>query len=93
MNELKPRLPVPVASQATEGALELFRAALTDRRRTSISHVRGATRGWVIAHGIRPEWGPVIAVTADEESADSLAADLAFFLGGAGTRSAPRVLR
>jgi transcription-repair coupling factor (superfamily II helicase) len=93
MSELQTRLPKPNATPGTEGALELLRKTLAEGRRASISQVRGAMRGWILARALRAEWGPVVAVAADEESADALAADLAFFLGGAGTRQAPKVLR
>ncbi|EAU70086.1 transcription-repair coupling factor [Stigmatella aurantiaca DW4/3-1] len=61
------------------------------RARTQGLH--GAARGHVLARLSRTLKAPLVCVAVDEEAADALAGDLAFFLGGNGTLLAPRVLR
>ncbi|MFZ5441514.1 MAG: transcription-repair coupling factor [Myxococcota bacterium] len=53
----------------------------------------GSARAWVLSRLSRRLDAPLVCVTPDEDSADALAGDLAFFLGGDGTRLAPTVLR
>ena len=53
----------------------------------------GAARAWVLSRVAQRLDAPLICVTPDEDSADTLAGDLAFFLGGDGTRLAPTVVR
>ncbi|MBL8914532.1 MAG: transcription-repair coupling factor [Archangium sp.] len=53
----------------------------------------GSARAWVLASLTRATKAPLVCVTADDDSADALASDLAFFLGGAGTGLEPRVVR
>lgn len=53
----------------------------------------GAARAWVLSRVSRQLDAPLVCVTADDDAADALAADLAFFLGGPGTRTKPTVLR
>ncbi len=53
----------------------------------------GAARAWVLARLSRQLDAPLICVTADDDAADALASDLAFFLGGDGTKLAPTVVR
>lgn len=53
----------------------------------------GASRAWVLSRLARHLKTPLVCVTADDDAADALAADLAFFLGGEGTKAAPTVLR
>ena len=67
--------------------------ALGAQARVRVTGVRSGARGHVIARALSAGHGPVLAVAADEEAADALADDLAFFLGGAGTRERPVVLR
>lgn len=55
--------------------------------------VRAAARGWVAAHVGRALGAPVLCIAADEDAADRLAADIAFFVGGKGEGEAPHVLR
>ncbi len=55
--------------------------------------VSGSARAWVLSRLQRSLKVPLVCVTPDEDSADQLAGDLAFFLGGEGTKLAPRVLR
>src|SRR5690606_18456275 len=61
-------------------------------RRLSLTGLRGSARAWTLARLVRRGFGPVVCVTADEEKADDLAADLAFFLGE-GAPDAPSVVR
>ena len=53
----------------------------------------GSARAWVLSRVARRLDAPLICVTPDDDSADTLASDLAFFLGGEGTRLAPTVVR
>ena len=53
----------------------------------------GAGRGYVLAQAAQGLRVPLVCVTPDEDSADVLAQDLAFFLGGVGTLAEPCVLR
>ncbi|MDP2272729.1 MAG: transcription-repair coupling factor [Archangium sp.] len=53
----------------------------------------GAARAWVLARLSRTLDAPLVCVTADDDTADALASDLAFFLGGEGTKLAPTVVR
>ncbi len=62
-------------------------------RRVRTQGLHGAARGYTLARLSRTLKAPLVCVAADEEAADALAADLAFFLGGSGTPLAPRVLR
>jgi transcription-repair coupling factor (superfamily II helicase) len=55
--------------------------------------LHGAARGHVLARLSRALKAPLVCVAVDEEAADALANDLAFFLGGNGSLLAPRVLR
>ncbi|MBS2032551.1 MAG: transcription-repair coupling factor [Deltaproteobacteria bacterium] len=67
--------------------------ALGTQARVRVTGVRSGARGHLLARVLAAGHGPVLAVAADEEAADALADDLAFFLGGAGTRERPVVLR
>ncbi len=69
--------------------LQSLRAA----RRARATGLSGAARAWVLSRLSRELGQPLICVTADDDGADTLAADLAFFLGGEGTKAAPTVLR
>ena len=55
--------------------------------------VKGGARGWVAAALRRALGRPIVAVAADEEAADRLAGDLAFFLGGGTEGDGRQVLR
>src|SRR5688572_16518211 len=61
--------------------------------RVRTQNLRDAARGYVLARLSRSLNAPVLCITADEDSADTLASDLAFFMGGQGTLLEPRVLR
>jgi transcription-repair coupling factor (superfamily II helicase) len=53
----------------------------------------GAARAYVLAQAMARLKAPVVCVTVDDDAADQLAHDLAFFLGGMGTPTAPRVVK
>ncbi len=53
----------------------------------------GASRGWTLSQLSAALKAPLVCITADEESADKLALDLSFFMGGEGTTLVPNVLR
>jgi len=55
--------------------------------------VRGGARGFVAAGLARELDSPLLLVAADEEAADTLAADLAFFLGGPREGESRRIVR
>jgi transcription-repair coupling factor (superfamily II helicase) len=75
-----------------DDALErLVEALAAGRVRTT--GLFGAARAWVLARLARAVGAPLVCVTADDDAADALAGDLAFFLGGEGTKLAPKVLR
>lgn len=58
---------------------------LLPRASVPVLGVKGGARGWVGSQLHRALGRPLVAVAADEDQADVLAADLAFFLGGAGS--------
>jgi transcription-repair coupling factor (superfamily II helicase) len=62
-------------------------------RRVRTQGLTGAARAHVLARLHRTLKAPLVCVAVDEEAADALANDLAFFLGGTGTVLEPRVLR
>ena len=62
-------------------------------RRVRTQGIQSAARGYVLARLSRSLQAPLVCVAVDEEAADALAHDLAFFLGGSGTLLEPRVLR
>ncbi|XXF79093.1 transcription-repair coupling factor [Myxococcaceae bacterium GXIMD 01537] len=66
---------------------------LAPGRRVRTQGLAGSARGHVLARLHRELEAPLVCVAVDEESADALASDLAFFLGGPGTVLDPRVLR
>jgi transcription-repair coupling factor (superfamily II helicase) len=53
----------------------------------------GASRAYMLRRLTSQLKTPLICITADEDSADTLAQDLAFFFGGEGERLAPNILR
>jgi transcription-repair coupling factor (superfamily II helicase) len=62
-------------------------------RRVVTVGLSGAARAWVLTRLQAELHAPLVCVCVDEDAADALAGDLAFFLGGEGTRLAPRVVR
>ncbi|QRN95971.1 transcription-repair coupling factor [Archangium violaceum] len=79
----------PMAGDPFARVLELLRAG----QRVRTQGLQGAARGHALAQLTRTLKAPLVCVTTDEESADALANDLAFFLGGRGTPREPHVLR
>lgn len=77
---------------SSEGYAGLI-AGLEPGRRVRTVGLSGATRAWVLSRVARQLDVPLVCVTPDEDSADALATDLAFFMGGDGTRLTPTVLR
>ncbi len=69
--------------------LELLRTS----QRVRTQGLQGSARGHVLARLERSLKSPLVCVAVDEEAADALASDLAFFLGGSGTSQEPGVLR
>jgi transcription-repair coupling factor (superfamily II helicase) len=69
--------------------LELLR----DGHRVRTQGLQGAARGYALARLLPALKVPLVCVAPDEEAADALAHDLAFFLGGKGSAREPRVLR
>ena len=66
---------------------------LQARKRARTQGLKGAARGHLLARLHRALKAPLVCVAVDEEAADALASDLAFFLGGNGSLLEPRVLR
>jgi transcription-repair coupling factor (superfamily II helicase) len=66
---------------------------LGETRRVQTQGLAGAGRGYALAQVSRALDAPLLCVTADDDAADALAADLAFFLGGKGSLLEPNVLR
>jgi transcription-repair coupling factor (superfamily II helicase) len=63
-------------------------------RTLDLGGVAGAARGHLVRQLVRRSLGPVVAVTADEESADVLERDLRFFLAaGSEAGDSPAVVR
>jgi transcription-repair coupling factor (superfamily II helicase) len=79
----------PVAGDPFARVLELLRPG----QRVRTQGLQGAARGYALARLTRTLKAPLVCVATDEEAADALAHDLAFFLGGRGTPLEPRVLR
>ncbi|MBL9039069.1 MAG: DEAD/DEAH box helicase, partial [Archangium sp.] len=74
-------------------AVQLVVEGLQPGRRVRTVGLSGAARAWVLSRLHRQTKRPLICVTSDEDAADKLAADLAFFLGGAGSALEPNVVR
>lgn len=70
-------------------------ASVREERPTCVrtTGLTGATRAWVLSRLAKASRAPLLCVTADDDAADALASDLAFFLGGDGTKASPTVLR
>ncbi|MCI0570185.1 MAG: transcription-repair coupling factor [Myxococcaceae bacterium] len=66
---------------------------LQSGHRVQTQGLSGAARGYVLARLSRERQAPLVCLTPDEDSAEALAHDLAFFLGGSGSLQAPHVLR
>src|SRR5258707_10181640 len=88
--ELTRRTTDPVSGKS---ALLRLLEALKSERRAPTQGLRGAARGYLLSRVSEQLAAPLICIAADEDQADHLAADLAFFLGGAGSLLKPQVLR
>lgn len=80
------------ATEVAEPLQELTAALRSGVRAISLTGLKGAARGHVLARLARAGEGPFVCVAADEERAEELASDLRFFLG-AGAREQPSVLQ
>ena len=78
-------MPPPPLTALTE--------ALATQRRVRTLGLSGSARAYVLASVARSLGRPLICVTPDDDSAEQLVRDLAFFLGGEGTLLEPRVLQ
>jgi len=79
----------PVAGDPFARVLELLRPG----QRVRTQGLQGAARAYALARLTRTLKAPLVCIATDEEAADALAGDLAFFLGGKGTPFEPHVLR
>ena len=87
-----PSPPTPEVPPAAD-PLGQVRAQLRPGTRVRTTGLQGAARGHLLARLSRELRAPLVCITADEDSAEQLAADLAFFLGGAGSLVEPNVLQ
>ncbi|WP_434301130.1 transcription-repair coupling factor [Corallococcus exiguus] len=86
--------PWPGGAPPSSGdAFARLLASLRVGHRARTQGVKGAARGHLLARLHRELRAPLVCVAVDEEAADALAHDLAFFLGGTGSLLEPRVLR
>jgi transcription-repair coupling factor (superfamily II helicase) len=96
MDLTSPSLPTPASLQPPLPQGDAF-ARLLERllpgQRVRTQGLKGAARGYLLARLARARKAPLLCVAPDEDAAEALAADLAFFLGGAGSPREPRVLR
>src|SRR5687767_1495070 len=87
-------LPLPPRDQAdASDPVPRLLETLERSGRARTQNLKGAARGYVLARLARELKAPLICVTADDEAADHLASDLAFFLGGKGSPDGPAVVR
>ncbi|MFL5319581.1 MAG: CarD family transcriptional regulator, partial [Myxococcaceae bacterium] len=84
---------IPPQGEGDGASIARLLRELTAGAKVRTQNLKGAARGYVLSKLIRATKAPVVCVTADEDEADQLACDLAFFLGGKGTLTEPRVLR
>ena len=73
-------------------ALAQVRSALKRGTRVRTQGLFGASRGYVLSHLTAGTNTPLLCLTPDDDSAEQLTADLAFFFGGRGSLVAPTVL-
>ncbi len=86
-----PELPAGEAASAVDVLAGRLRSG---ERTVDVVGLSGSARGHLVRQLLGRGLGPVVAVTADEEGADALARDLAFFLAGTtASTAAPAVLR
>ena len=85
--------PTPEVVPSAADPLGQVRAQLRPGTRVRTTGLQGAARGHVLARLSRELRTPLLCITADEDSAEQLASDLAFFLGGPGSLVEPNVLQ
>ncbi|MCL2013228.1 MAG: transcription-repair coupling factor [Cystobacterineae bacterium] len=73
--------------------LSLLKQALHAKQPVHLSGVHGAARGFVLSQLCKATEQTLLCVTADEASAELLAEDMAFFMGGMGTVEEPCILK
>lgn len=83
----------PPEPPASEDAFARLVSALSTQRKVHTQGLAGAARGHVLRRLFGELHAPLLCITADEDAAELLAADLAFFFGGTGSRLSPNVLR
>jgi len=83
---------VPSPGLPLDDALARVRAALEPGTRVRTHGLQGAGRGHVLSRLTAETNTPLFCVTADDDAAEQLTADLAFFVGGRGSLLAPTVL-
>jgi transcription-repair coupling factor (superfamily II helicase) len=95
MSEPHASLSPPTSEVVPSAAdpLRQVRAQLRPGVRVRTTGLQGAARGHVLSRLSRELRTPLVCITADEDSAEQLAADLAFFLGGPGSLVEPNVLQ
>ncbi len=75
-----------------DDALARVRSALKAGTRVRTHGLQGAGRGHVLARLTAETKTPLLCLAADDDAAEQLTADLAFFVGGRGSLVAPTVL-
>src|SRR5262245_11273244 len=85
--------PTPEVVPSAADPLGQVRAQLRPGTRVRTTGLQGAARGHVLARLSRELRTPLLCITADEDWAEQLASDLAFFLGGPGSLVEPNVLQ
>ncbi len=93
MSESRLSLVPPTAPISGGESVSSLREQLAPGKRIRTIGLTGTTRAWVLSRLARQLDAPLVCVTADDDAADLLASDLAFFLGGEGTRLKPTVVR
>src|SRR6516164_7129076 len=95
MSEPHASLPQPTPEVVPPAAdpLGQVRAQLRPGVRVRTTGLQGAARGHVLSRLSRELRAPLVCITPDEDSAEQLAADLAFFLGGPGSLVQPNVVQ
>ena len=87
--DVEGRRAPPMAGDPVARIADLLRPG----HRVRTQGLQGAARGYALARLLRTVKAPLVCIAPDEEAADALAHDLAFFLGGRGTAREPHVLR
>src|ERR1700722_9909632 len=84
----------PPVTSAASGVEKLLAALKLGGRAIDVTGVTGAARGLLVRKLLSTDHGPVVAIAADDDAADALEKDLAFFLSlNAEGSDAPQLLR